>query len=99
MDRHSNYRTNTRYIKNRAHTGNISTAELVFRFLYCLYKSIEKLLMTDAFAAGFCGVSFMLIVGIVGGIECGRLSLQNGIIFSAVILSAVSLLLYKKNKE
>ena len=68
-------------------------------FMYLLFKMLEKLLLSDGFAAGFCGVSFILVIGIVGGIECGRLSLASGVAFSSILLAAVSILLYKKNKE
>ncbi len=96
MDRNINYRVNSGYIKK---ARQLTSTEQLFRFLWCLYKYVEKIVMTDAFAAGFCGVSFMLIIGIVGGIEFGTLSLKSGIIFSSVLISAVTLLLYKKNKE
>ncbi len=96
MDRNINYRANSGYIKK---ARQLTSTEQLFRFLWCLYQYVEKIVMTDAFAAGFCGVSFMLIIGIVGGIEFGTLSLKSGIIFSSVLISAVTLLLYKKNKE
>ena len=98
MDRNTYYRTNSGYIRKQT-SGSLSTAEIVIRLLSYLYKTLEKVLLSDGFAAGFCGVALLLIIGIVGGIEFGTLSLKSGIIFSSVLLSTVGIIVYKKNKE
>ena len=98
MDRNTYYRTNAGYIRKQT-ASSPTTAEIIIRLLSYFYKKLEKALLSDGFAAGFCGVALLLIVGIVGGIEFGTLSLKSGFIFSSVLLSTVCIIVYKKNKE
>ena len=49
---------------------------------------------SDAFTAGFIGVAAFLVIGIVGGIEFGLLDFYHGGIYSALILSSSSVVIY-----
>ena len=102
----NNYRTNNINYQNRNIACQTRSAIYpgrkhltVEKIIYIILKLLEKVLMSDAFAATFCGISFILVVGIVGGVECGRLSLTSGMCFSSILLGVVSVLLYKKNRE
>ncbi len=95
MDRNVNFKANSRYIRKKSQ----SSADVFLKLLIYMYRASEKLLCSDGFAAGFCGVSLLLIMGIVGGIEIGTLSIKSGVIFSLVLLSAVGVVVYKKNRE
>ena len=64
-----------------------------------LLSRLVSFLRSDAFSAGFIGVSILLVIGIVGGLEFGLLSLYDGGIYSALILTAVSVLIYLNKKE
>jgi len=84
------------YSKGKSRTSAFIS---IMRFLYLVYKTLEKVLSTDGFAAGFIGVSLMLIVGIAGGVQLGVLTLGSGVIFSGILLCVVSVFIYNKNRE
>ena len=86
------------YSKGNARSYSSSFVS-VMRFLYLIYKLLEKVFATDEFAAAFIGVSLVLIVGVAGGVQFGVLSLSSGVLFSGILLSVVSLFIYKKNRE
>ena len=81
--------------------GNTRTSTFVkiMRFIYAIYKMLEKVFATEQFAAAFIGVSLVMIVGIVGGIQLGALSLTSGVVLSCILLSVISVFICKIDRE
>lgn len=94
LDYRTSSNTNKTVYPSKAGTSSKSGEISIVDMIVCALTHILAFLRSDAFTAGFIGVSILLIIGIVGGIEFGLLGLFDGGIYAAVILSAVSIVMY-----
>ncbi len=73
-------------------TRSLTVLRYVVKLLACIFNS-------DRFAAYFVGFTLFAIVGIIGGVEFGRLAINSGIIYSFLLLICCSVVIYRKNKQ
>ena len=84
-----NYRNKYRKARAQSYTDRLIS------FLQAMIRIVES----DGFATAFYGVSFLLIAGIVGAVEFGRLSVADSIRYSSLVLSAVGIVIYRNNRH